>query len=55
MTAFAEGLRGELALHNVDVAVMSPWPTRSTPMVKFEGMKMAKRPKVWMTADKVAK
>ena len=53
LTSFAEGLRGELAINNVDVAVLSPGPTK-TPMVEFDGMDMSKLPMIWMTAEAVA-
>ncbi len=53
--AFAEGLRDELGPLGVDVAVMSPGPTR-TPMVnEMEGVSMEKLPMVWMNPDAVAR
>ncbi len=55
VTAFAEGIRAEFGPLGVDVALLSPGPTR-TPMVnEFEGMDMEKLPMVWMEPDAVAR
>ncbi len=55
VTAFADGLRGELAPLGVDVALLSPGPTRTPMIEEFEGMDMEKLPMSWMNPDAVAR
>ncbi len=55
VSAFAEGIRGELAPLGVDVAVLSPGPTRTAMVQEMEGVEMEKLPMVWMNPDAVAR
>jgi len=55
VTAFAEGIRGELAPLGVDVALLSPGPTRTPMVTEMKGMDLGKLPMVWMDPDAVAR